>query len=70
MDIKDSKNEQPCTLRNVICSLTDIDIILKHSFPNGKDGDYNPKFRMNNPKKDYVLNQELNKILKILDVKE
>jgi len=48
-------------------NLTAIEIILKHSFPNGKDDDYNPKFRMSSPKKDYVLNKELTKILKVLD---
>jgi len=67
---EENKQQEQCTIQNVSCSLTAIDIILKHSFPNGKDCDYNPKFRMNNPKKDYVLNQELTKILKILDVKE
>ena len=50
--------------------LSAIDIILAHSFPYGKHENRFPKFRMNSPKKDYVLNVELTKILFVLNVKE
>lgn len=44
-----------------------IKLILRHSFPNGKDEYGKPKYRMKNPDADYVLNDELTKILRVIE---
>lgn len=45
------------------------EVILRHSFPIGKDENYMPKFRMKNPEVDYVMNEELTKVIRVIEVK-
>lgn len=47
-----------------------VNLILKHGFPNGKDENNMPKFRMKNPDMDYVMNTELTKIINIIKIKQ
>ena len=51
-------------------SISIAGLIIKHGFPNGKDENYMPKFRMKNPDVDYVLNTELTKIINIIEIKQ
>jgi len=51
-------------------SISVAGLIVKHGFPNGKDENYMPKFRMKNPDVDYVLNTELTKIINIIEIKQ
>lgn len=53
----------------VRCSCVSLEeIILKHSFPNGKDENGFPKFRMKHPDCDYVMNMELTKVIRVIEV--
>lgn len=47
--------------------MTDVDIILKHSFPAGKDENGYPVYLMRNPYVYYVLDLDLTQIVRMED---
>lgn len=67
--MKNTKNEQQCAIHDVRRSCVSLaQVILRHGFPNGKDENYMPKFRMKNPDVDYVMNLELTKVIRVIEV--